>query len=293
MGVRGRIFAAMYDRMMAGSERGGLGDLRRGLLVGITGRVLEIGGGTGANLPFYAPTLESLTITEPNSAMVRRLDRRARGHLGLVKVLRAPAEHIPYDDHSFDAVVSTLVLCGVEDPHRALSEIRRVLRPGGQLHFLEHVRSDEPGLARVQDLLNPLSRMISACDCNRPTLTSIQDAGFTIAAITHGSLPKAPPFVRPMISGRAVAPGSLQPATVYERSARQPDGENGLPRNARDLDRSVMRFDDGPNDREPEARAATLPTARFGAAGEPFEHGGQHLRRDAGAVVDDADLDPA
>lgn len=223
MGLRNKVFAAMYDRMMAGTERNGLADQRRGLLADVTGRVLEIGGGTGANLPFYSPTLESLTITEPSSPMVRRLDRRAREHPGLVKVLRAPAEDIPYDDDMFDAVVSTLVLCGVADPAKALSEVRRVLRPGGQFHFLEHVRSDDPGFARMQDVLNPFSRMVTACDCNRPTLTTIEDAGFTIAAITRGSLPKAPPFVRPMIRGRAVAPGSLQsahdPATAAAKAS--------------------------------------------------------------------------
>ena len=116
--------------------------------------MLEIGGGTGANLPYYRPEVESLTITEPEPPMLRRLERRAREQAPQATVLRAPAEDLPFEDATFDTVVSTLVLCGVDDQPRALRELRRVLRPGGQLLFIEHVRSDDARLARRQDRMN-------------------------------------------------------------------------------------------------------------------------------------------
>ncbi len=206
MTLRTRFFALTYDRQMAGTEKAGLRAFREALLAGAKGQVIEIGGGTGANLPCYGPAVESLTITEPELPMLRRLERTVREHRPAAKVLRAPAEDLPFDDHTFDVAVSTLVLCGADDQPRALRELRRVLRPGGQLLFFEHVRSDDPGTARLQDRMNWLNRLVVCCDCNRPTLRSIQDAGFTISQIEHTTLPKAPKFVRPAIMGSATTP---------------------------------------------------------------------------------------
>ena len=118
-------------------------------------------------------------------------------------MVQAPAEALPFEDCSFDAAVTTLVLCGVDDQSRALGELRRVLRPGGRLLFLEHVRSDDPGQARWQDRLNFLSRFVSCCDCNRSTLASIEAGGFDVEEVEHTELPKSPPFVRPLIVGTA------------------------------------------------------------------------------------------
>jgi ubiquinone/menaquinone biosynthesis C-methylase UbiE len=206
MTLRTKLFAMTYDRQIAKTERAGLHAFRESLLAGAKGDVLEIGGGTGANLPFYGPAVESLTMTEPDPAMLRRLERRARQEAPAATVLRAPAEDLPFEDGTFDVAVSTLVLCGVDDQPRALRELRRVLRPGGQLLFIEHVRSDDPKTARLQNRLNWLNRIVVCCDCNRPTLRSIQDAGFTVAQIEHTALPKAPPFVSPTIMGSATAP---------------------------------------------------------------------------------------
>ncbi|HEY9244082.1 MAG TPA: class I SAM-dependent methyltransferase [Streptosporangiaceae bacterium] len=194
---------------MAGTERAGLADFRAQLLAGAAGQVLEIGGGTGHNLPHYGPAVDSLTITEPQPQMLRRLQRKARQQAPAAQVLRAPAEDLPFEDGTFDVVVSTLVLCGVEDQPRALREVRRVLRPGGQFLFLEHLRADDPALARLQDRFNWLNRLVVCCDCNRPTLASVQDAGFTITHLEHMTLPKAPKFVGPAILGSATTPARV------------------------------------------------------------------------------------
>jgi ubiquinone/menaquinone biosynthesis C-methylase UbiE len=206
MSVRTRFFAMTYDRQIARSEQAGLRVFRERLLAGAAGRVLEIGGGTGANLPCYGPAVESLTVTEPEPSMLRLLQRHVRGSYPATRVVRAPAEDLPFDDNAFDVAVSTLVLCGVDDQPRALRELRRVLRPGGQLLVIEHVRSDDPGLARRQDRMNWINRLVVCCDCNRPTLTSIREAGFAVAQVEHTALPKAPKFIRPVIVGTAVAP---------------------------------------------------------------------------------------
>src|SRR5260370_12693025 len=141
MSSRGGWLAMTQDGWMAGVEKAGVRALRRGWLAAAAGRVLEIGGGTGANLTIYGPEVESLTITEPETPMVRRLERRVREQASLAKVLRSPAEDLPFEDDTFDVAVSTLVLCGGSDQPRAPLALRRVLRPGGPLLFIEHRRS--------------------------------------------------------------------------------------------------------------------------------------------------------
>jgi ubiquinone/menaquinone biosynthesis C-methylase UbiE len=138
--------------------------------------------------------------------MLRRLHDRVRGEATQAEIVQAPAEDLPFEDESFDTVVSTLVLCGV-DQERSLGEVRRVLRPGGRLLFLEHVRSDDPALARLQDRMNRLNRFLVGCECNRATLTAIEAAGFTISRVERTTMPEAPKFVRPAIVGTAVVAG--------------------------------------------------------------------------------------
>ena len=210
MTLRTKFFALTYDRQIARTERAGLRAFRQDLLAGAKGDVLEIGGGTGANLPFYGPAVESLTMTEPAVPMVRRLERNVREHAPATKVLRAPAEDLPFDDGTFDVAVSTLVLCGVDDQPRALRELRRVLRPGGQLLFIEHVRSGDPRTAHMQDRMNWLNRLVVCCDCNRPTLDSIREAGLTVTRVEHTTLPKVPKFGSPAIVGSATVPASVR-----------------------------------------------------------------------------------
>lgn len=206
MSIWGRAFAASYDRLMAGSERSVLQGHRGSLISRVTGDVLEVGGGTGANLPFYGSGVEDLVLIEPEEPMALRLERKLDSYSLPARVVGAPAEDIPFDDASFDFVVSTLVLCTVDDPARALGEIRRLLKPGGQLVFLEHVRSDEPRLARWQDRLHGVQvRLAYGCHCNRPTLENIERAGFSIAELEHDRMRKAPPIVWPLIAGVAQA----------------------------------------------------------------------------------------
>jgi ubiquinone/menaquinone biosynthesis C-methylase UbiE len=207
---------------MARSEKAGLVEMRRRLIAQADGQVIEIGAGTGANLGYYGLQVTSLTVTEPEPPMIRRLERHAQERAPHTVVLRVPAEDLPFEDDSFDVAVSTLVLCGVSDQQRALRQLARVLCPGGRLLFLEHVRSESPKLARKQDRINWLNHAVVCCDCNRPTLRSIQEAGFEVDQVEHLLLPKAPEFVRPLIVGSArvpqrsatdvAAPGSVTPA---------------------------------------------------------------------------------
>jgi ubiquinone/menaquinone biosynthesis C-methylase UbiE len=191
---------------MAGPEKAVLRGHREALIGRATGNVLEIGGGTGANLPFYDEGIAELVITEPEEPMARRLERKLGRSSLQARVVRAPAEELPFDDATFDFVVSTLVLCTVDDPARALAEIHRVLKPGGQLVFLEHVRSEDPGLARWQDRLEGVQvRVGHGCHPNRPTLENIERASFTVAELERDRLAKAPPIVRPLIAGVARA----------------------------------------------------------------------------------------
>ena len=195
----------MYDRCSRSSEEAGLGEIRQRLLGDASGDVLEIGAGTGVNLSHYDAGLASLVLTEPEPAMLRRLRPKVLEQAPLAQVVRAPVEELPFEDASFDSVVSTLVLCGVEDQGRALGQVRRVLRPGGRLLFIEHVRSDDDRkLGRLQDRINWLNHFLVDCDCNRQTLTAIEQQGFAVSRVERVELPKAPKFTRPAIVGSAV-----------------------------------------------------------------------------------------
>jgi ubiquinone/menaquinone biosynthesis C-methylase UbiE len=208
MSLWGRIFAAGYDTFQASMERNFLGPLRNEMLSSATGSVVEIGAGTGANLAHYPRSIERLVCTEPEEPMARRLRRKAADSGLTVEVVEAPAERLPFDDDSFDTAVATLVLCTVTDPAASLREVGRVLRPGGRLVFIEHVRADEPGLAKWQDRLHPLwVRFGHGCNCNRPTHDTIEASPLRVESHRRGRIPKAPPIVRPLVTGVAVAPG--------------------------------------------------------------------------------------
>jgi ubiquinone/menaquinone biosynthesis C-methylase UbiE len=224
MSLWGRIFSGMYDHMMARTERAGLSEHREALVSSASGDVLEIGAGTGGNLSFYGDQVRSLTLTEPEKPMVRRLEKHiAERHPGAT-LLRAPAEDLPFNDDSFDTVVSTLVLCTVDDQPRALREVSRVLKPGGRLLFIEHVRSDDEKLARMQDRMLPINvRIGHGCHCNRPTLEGIRSAGFSVSSLDRDTLKHAPRFIRPLIVGTAELPAVAE-AVPPEHSLRSAAG---------------------------------------------------------------------
>lgn len=207
MGLYGRIFAAGYEHWTRAAERAGLRDKRESMLAGLHGDVLEIGPGPGLNLPYYPAGVSELTLAEPEDPMADRLERRLRQTGRTGRVVRAPAEDLPLADGSVDYVVATFVLCTVDDPERALTEVARVLRPGGTFVFMEHVRSRDAGLAAWQDRMQPLwLRFAHGCRCNRPTPETI-DAfeGLELDDITRDSMPRAVPLIRPLAIGTATA----------------------------------------------------------------------------------------
>jgi ubiquinone/menaquinone biosynthesis C-methylase UbiE len=198
------VFAALYDRMNRRGEEQVMGRRRGELLARAHGRTLEIGAGTGANIPHYPDGVEELLLAEPFEPMRRRMKRKLEQSGTSASTLDASAESIPLDEESMDTVVSTLVLCTVDFPDRALSEVARVLRPGGQLLFIEHVRSHSPRMARWQDRLEtPWRHFAAGCRCNRDTIASIADAGFRTEH-DEERWKGVPPIVAPLVIGRAV-----------------------------------------------------------------------------------------
>ena len=201
-----QLFAAVYDRLMASPERSYMKGVRREIVGGAGGRILEIGAGTGSSFPYYRDDVE-VVATEPDPFMLRRAERRARETGRSIELRQAPAEALPFEDGSFDTVVATLVLCTVTDPAKALSEIKRVLKPKGQLRFYEHVRYEHAFGALWQDLITPVWRWFAAgCHPNRDTAGAIRKAGFSIQQLDMTKpVPPLPPmiFARPHIMGVA------------------------------------------------------------------------------------------
>ncbi|MGE5281885.1 MAG: class I SAM-dependent methyltransferase [Chloroflexota bacterium] len=204
----GRAFSAFYDRAMKSTEEAGMREIRRETLSAARGRTIDIGAGTGLNIGLYPDDLTELVLAEPDEHMLKRLrPRLAERGKGTVEAIQAPADRLPFPDDTFDTAVFTLVLCTVPDPEAALAEAARVLRPAGQMLFVEHVRSEDPGLARWQDRLERPWRFLGdGCHCNRDTIATIEASPFEIERVERGELPKAPPLVRPLVHGAASLP---------------------------------------------------------------------------------------
>jgi ubiquinone/menaquinone biosynthesis C-methylase UbiE len=179
--VSNPIFARMFDRFAAKDKGRGEADLRRELLAGLQGRVVEVGAGNGINFEHYPATVSELVAVEPEPYLRRAAERTASTVDLDVRVVSGVASALPLEAASADAVVVAGVLCSVPDQPAALAEFRRVLRPGGQLRFYEHVRSRRTRFARFQDLIAPLwSRAMGGCQPNRRTLAEIERAGYGI-----------------------------------------------------------------------------------------------------------------
>lgn len=202
-----RLSAMIYEPVLWWGERRGMDERRRQLLAQARGDVLEIGAGTGLNAHHYPDGLDRLVLAEPEPNMARRLERRVRRLRLDAEVVRAPAHALPFPDATFDTVVSALVLCTVVDVDQALNEIRRVLRPGSTLLFLEHVRAEGPGLASWQDrLAGAWAFFADGCRCNRRTVDALRRHGFSIGETSAARWRGMPPIVRPIVSGRARIP---------------------------------------------------------------------------------------
>lgn len=202
-----RVFAAAYDPFLWIGERAGMRRHRHDLLALARGRTLEIGSGTGLNLPHYPDDLDGLVLAEPDPSMRTRLENAVHLSGRRAQVTDAPAQRLPFGDATIDTVVSTLVLCTVDAPDVALREIGRVLRADGQLLFIEHVRSDSPLLARWQDrLARPWRRFAEGCRCNRATLELMDACGFRLDA-RPAKWRAMPPIIRPLVVGRATIGG--------------------------------------------------------------------------------------
>jgi ubiquinone/menaquinone biosynthesis C-methylase UbiE len=177
------IFAAMYERLSrGGAERSFMEPLRKEIIGRAKGVVLEIGAGNGLNFAFYNPEqVERVEAVEPDSAMLRYARERLNTARVPITLSQAPVEALPFADETFDSAVATLVFCSVTDPMRGLSEIRRVLKPGGTLLLIEHVRAEGAFAKRLQDIITPVTkRMAGNCHWNRDTARVVINADFQI-----------------------------------------------------------------------------------------------------------------
>ena len=225
-----RLFAALYD-LLAGSAEQAMAPRREFVAGGAKGQVLEIGAGTGANLPYYRFVLDQgvphpnplpwgegtngrpqagegvtdLTLSDFSPHMLRRVRRKLDGNGVQATVVQAGAESLPFEDASFDTVVATLVLCSVRDQSKALREVLRVLKPGGEFRFFEHVRAGNGCWAAFQTGVKPLWRIIAdGCEPNRDTVAAIRRAGFKLAELENYRFGPYP--VRPHVMGVARRP---------------------------------------------------------------------------------------
>ena len=205
----GRLMARFYDRVMQQSEKACLFEWRKSLLENINGHVLEVGAGTGVNLPLYPRTVERIVFAEPDPHMRDKLAERINaGGFPSSDISDGSLESLPFPNGEFDFVTCMLVLCSVPDLRHALNEIRRVLVPGGRLVFMEHVAAENrPDRLKWQHRMEPLWKRVSGnCHLTRRTEQAILDSGFRMEQIQRESMRKSMPLTRPTIRGVAVLP---------------------------------------------------------------------------------------
>lgn len=203
MGLYGeQIFPRLMDWIMGGEE---FQNERRRLLTQAHGEVLEIGLGTGLNLPHYPKNLSWLHAVDPANLLPQRVVERSAEASFPIRIQRVSAETLPFDNRCFDCVISTWTLCTIPDPMKALREVRRVLKPDGVFLFLEHGRSEDEKIAKWQDRLNPIQRIIACgCNLNRPIDQLIAKADLKINTLDRFLMPHVPRLGAEMYRGVAV-----------------------------------------------------------------------------------------
>ncbi len=204
------FFARFLACVAARAEGGEEDDLRRELLAGLSGRVIDVGAGTGPNFRLYPDTVTELVAVEPEDYL-RRKAEEAAARMGRpqIRVIDALADRLPFEDSSFDAAVVAQVLCSVPDQAKALAELRRVLKPGGQLRFYEHVLARQPRYARFQRLAGKVTpHLAGGCHPDRDTGHAIEEAGFEIQRCRSFTFRQSPLDlpVAPRILGAARSP---------------------------------------------------------------------------------------
>jgi ubiquinone/menaquinone biosynthesis C-methylase UbiE len=201
------VIGWLYDFMSRRAERAGIGEMRRDLLANLEGDVIEVGSGTGASLPYYERARRVVAV-EPDASMAKRLPGKVAEAKIPIEVVNAQAEKLPFPDETFDAAVAAFVLCSVDDQRTVLTEVRRVLKPGGKLVLLEHVLG-EGRTARWQERLTPLhTKMAGNCHLNRDTRAAVADAGFDASGVENTRLPGTYVLVEPGIQGVAIKTSS-------------------------------------------------------------------------------------
>jgi ubiquinone/menaquinone biosynthesis C-methylase UbiE len=203
------VFARAFPAMSRALEAGGIAERRRDLLAGLAGEVIDIGAGTGPSFGYYPATVTRVLAVEPEPRLRALAAAAAETAAVPVEVVGGVASALPAHTASYDAVVVSFVLCTVPDQDAALAEIRRVLRPGGVLCFLEHVRADSAGLVRMQQVLEATvwPRLFGGCHLSRDTAAAIRRAGFTISKLEEFLFPGVRTPVSFCIAGHATAPG--------------------------------------------------------------------------------------
>jgi ubiquinone/menaquinone biosynthesis C-methylase UbiE len=178
------IFARFYARFAPGAEKKGAAERRNEMLAGLRGRVIEVGAGTGLNFNHYPSGVTEVLAVEPEPLLRQIALKEAAGVRVPVKVVDGWANDLPADDASFDAGVASLVLCSVPDQRAALAELHRVIRHGGELRFLEHVRASSPGFARFQRVVDRVHPLLGGgCHVSRDTLGEIEQVGFSVESV--------------------------------------------------------------------------------------------------------------
>lgn len=200
------LFARFFDRFSRVMEKEA-GPWREEMLAGLSGRVVEVGAGNGINFSHYPAAVEEVIAVEPEPFLRAKAEQAAQAAAVRVTVRPGLADALELDDASVDAAVASLMLCSVSDQRAALEELRRVIRPGGELRFLEHVRSSSPGKARFQrgaDRSGIWPLFAGGCHCSRDTVSAIRGAGFDVVEARDVNLGPSWAITNPHVLGRAV-----------------------------------------------------------------------------------------